>query len=303
VRRLSRRIPLCWQVSPLHLRFSPRARARAPTIGIDEMGENARSPLALARGPQPCAAVPVDSSLLAGFPTTLAIFPSRSREGPNRALRAAAHKPDSRLANPRGMRGNSGSREPAQKGSPRPRPGGNPWEERPEENRVSPRARARAPTVLSARPLTNPIRVRPTPAECWGTADQENQPKRGAPSQGRGETREMKGAQRKGFPSRSREGPNRALRAAAHKPDSRSANPRGMRGNSGSREPAQKGSPRPRPGGNPWEERPEENRVSPRASAGGNPRARGEFAHPRASGFSRGGGNGLKGLTIVYAAR
>jgi hypothetical protein len=178
VRRLSRRIPLCWQVSPLHLRFSPRARARAPTIGIDEMGENARSPLALARGPQPCAAVPVDSSLLAGFPTTLAIFPSRSREGPNRALRAAAHKPDSRSANPRGMRGNSGSREPAQKGSPRPRPGGNPWDERPEENRVS-----------------------------------------------------------------------------------------------------------------------------PRASAGGNPRARGEFAHPRASGFSRGGGNGLKGLTIVYAAR
>ena len=81
------------------------------------------------------------------------------------------------------------------------------------------------------------------------------------------------------------------------------AKPRGMRGNSRSREPAQKGSPRPRPGGNPWDERPEENRVSPRASAGGNPRARGEFAHPRASGFSRGGGNGLKGLTIVYAAR
>jgi len=62
--------------------------------------------------------------------------------------------------------------------------------------RVSPRARARAPTVLPPQQLTNAIRVLPDPDEMRRKQRAKKRSKRGAPGQGRGETRERNGAKR-----------------------------------------------------------------------------------------------------------
>jgi hypothetical protein len=233
-------------------------------------------PLALAREPQPCPAVPANYSLFASFPSALAVFPSRSREGLNRALRAATHKRDSRLPSARGKmqeRSNLQKQPPKREApgqgrgeihglqgakatgiplalarGPQPCPAVpanySLFASFPSALAIFPsRLRAGAPTVLSARPLTNAIRFRPRPEGIRGkSAETWKQPRRGAPGQGRGEIHGLQGAKITGiplalargpqpcpavpanyslfasfpsalaiFPSRSREGLNRAL--------------------------------------------------------------------------------------------
>jgi hypothetical protein len=162
-------------------------------------------------------------------------FPSRSREGPNRAALAATLQTEFAFGTSRGNALDNGGYKAPRRGAPGQGRGEIRGMKRTKRSgvpcaafthRISPCARARAPTV----PRTG----------C------EFPPRLFA-----------------GFPSRSREGPNRDSFAAAHTPVSRLAESGGNSETMAEKKAQPKeGSPRPRPGGNPGNEKREEKRGS-----------------------------------------
>jgi hypothetical protein len=177
-------VSLCLRVAPLYLRASPRACARAPTLAPSWL-----------RFPCVC-----------GLPLSICGLPLALARGPRPCPLRGRSQTRFRSPSPMQMRENSAEIKPVKGGSPRPRPGGNPENEMREQKRASvccmnkpgfpsrffpwfPLALARGPQLCRRRGCGFPVFA-------------------GCPSLFAG------------FPSRLREGPDRAPCAADHKPDS-----------------------------------------------------------------------------------